>query len=203
MNITAIKQQVKRPGRFSVFVDEKYAFSLSESALLEQGVRIGQEINEAELKSYKQASQLDKVYNLVLSYIARRSRSEWELRDYFRRKDIDEDAGELIMDRLRGFGYVNDEKFARSWIENRRLLKPMSKRRLRLELQQKHLPTDIIGRVLEEDEASDRDTLRQLIEKKRRLSRYQDETKLMQYLIRQGYGYDDVKTVLRSDDEDD
>lgn len=202
MKITAIKQQLKRPGRYSVFVDEKYAFSLSESALLDAGVRIGQELNADELHGLRHASQFDKAYNKTLSYIARRMRSEWELRDYFRRKDIDEDASEQIMERLRNLGYVDDLAFARAWVENRRLLKPVSRRRLVLELRQKHVESGVIQQVLESDEVSDIDSLRQLVMRKRRQSRYQDDTKLMQYLVRQGYSYDDVKTVLRSSDDD-
>jgi regulatory protein len=202
MNITAIKQQVKRAGRYSIFVDDKYAFSLSEGALLDQKIRIGQEVTPEELRAFKDASQFDKAYNLTLAYVARRSRSEWELHDYFRRKEIDEDAGEQRLSRLRNFGYVSDEKFARSWVENRRLLKPISRRRLRLELKQKHVADDIINHVLEEDETTDRDTLVQLVERKRKQSRYQDDTKLMQYLVRQGYSYDDVKSVLKDGVED-
>lgn len=198
MKITDIKQQVKRQGRYSLFVDGKYAFSLSENALLSHGIRIGQELSEQELQDYKDASRLDKAYNLTLSYVARRLRSEWELQDYFRRKDIDEEAGEHIMDRLKHFGYVDDTAFARSWIENRRLLKPISRRRLMLELRQKHVADDIIRQLLEEDETSDIETLKSLIERKRRQSRYQDNQKLMQYLVRQGYNYDDIKSVLRS-----
>lgn len=202
MQITGIKQQIKRQGRYSIYVDDAYAFSLSESALLDQKIRIGQEVTASQLQQFKDASRLDKAYNLVLAYVARRPRSEWELRDYFRRKEIDEEAGEQILTRLKNFGYVNDEAFARSWLENRRLLKPISRRRLMLELRQKHVPDDIVRLVLEEDETSDRDTLRQLIERKRRQTRYQDETKLMQYLARQGYGYDDIKSALREGDDD-
>jgi regulatory protein len=202
MKITAIKQQVKRQGRYSIFVDDKYAFSLSENALLDQKITIGLEIGQAELTAFKDASKFDKAYNLVLAYVARRPRSEWELRDYFRRKDIDEDAGDQIMTRLKDYGYVNDLSFARSWVENRRLLKPVSKRRLILELRQKHVGDEIARQVLEEDETSDRDTLSQLVERKRKQTRYQDDQKLMQYLVRQGYSYDDVKSVMRSDTED-
>lgn len=137
----------------------------------------------------------------MLAYVARRPRSEWELRDYFRRKEIDEESGEQILERLRNFGYVNDEAFARSWAENRRLLKPMSKRRLTQELRQKHVPDDIARQILSEDETSDLDTLRQLVERKRKQSRYQDDSKLMQYLARQGYGYNDIKSALRADED--
>lgn len=202
MKITAIKQQVKRQGGFSVFVDDKYSFSLSESALLEQKVRIGQELSAAQLEAFQEASKLDKAYSLTLAYLARRSRSEWELRDYFRRKEIEGDAGEHIIRRLRNLGYVDDEAFARGWVSSRRLLKPMSSRRLRLELRQKRVGDDIIRRVLEDDGTSDQDTLRELVAKKRRMSRYQDDVKLMQYLVRQGYSYDDVKAVLRSGETD-
>jgi regulatory protein len=202
MKITDIKQQVKRQGRYSVFVDEKYAFSLSENALLDQKIRIGQEITKEELQAFKDASKFDKAYNLTISFVARRARSEWELRDYFRRKEIDEDAGEQILERLRRYGYVDDAAFARSWVDNRRLLKPISRRRLQLELRQKHVSDDVIRQVLEEDETSDRDTLRDLVDRKRKQSRYQDDTKLMQYLVRQGYSYDDVKAVMRSEDVD-
>jgi regulatory protein len=202
MKITAIKQQVKRAGRYSIFVDEKYTFSLSENALLDQKIRIGQEVSPAELQDFKDASKLDKAYNLTLSYVARRPRSEWELRDYFRRKDIDEDAGEQILARLKNFGYIDDAKFARSWVENRRLLKPVSRRRLMLELRQKHVADDIVRQILEDDETTDSDTLVQLVERKRKQSRYQDDTKLMQYLVRQGYSYSDVKSVLSAEDID-
>jgi regulatory protein len=200
MKITAIKQQVKRRERYSIFVDDKYAFSLSENALLDQKITIGLEITKSELDSFKEASKLDKAYNLVLAYVARRARSEWELRDYFRRKEIDEEAGELILARLRDFGYVNDLNFARSWVDNRRLLKPVSRRRLMLELRQKHVADDIARQVLEEDETTDRDTLKQLVERKRKQTRYQDDQKLMQYLVRQGYSYTDVKAVLHSEE---
>jgi regulatory protein len=202
MKITAIKQQVKRQGRYSIFVDEKYSFSLSESALLDQKIRIGQEVTLAELQGYKDASKFDKAYNLTLAYVARRPRSEWELRDYFRRKEIDEDAGEHILGRLKGFGYVDDLAFARSWVDNRRLLKPVSKRRLTQELRQKHVPDAIARQVLEDDETSDSDTVRELVARKRKQTRYQDDIKLMQYLVRQGYNYDDVKTALRTDGEE-
>lgn len=201
MKISAIKQQVKRAGRYSIFVDDKYAFSLSENALLDQKIIIGQEISPAELTAFKDASKLDKAYNLTLAYVTRRPRSEWELRDYFRRKEIDEDAGEQIMTRLKDYGYVDDLSFARSWVESRRLLKPVSKRRLRLELRQKRVSDDVAKQVLEEDEMTDQDTLRQLVEQRRKQTRYQDDQKLMQYLIRQGYSYDDVKTVLKSPEE--
>lgn len=200
MKITAIKQQERLKGRYSIFVDEKYAFSLSADALLEEKLHTGQELDEPQLKAYKKLSQDDKAYGLALAYAVRRMRSEWEFRDYFRRKQYEPELAEQILAKLAGHGFVDDAKFAEAWVRNRRMLKPVSKRRLVQELKQKRVSDDIIAQALEADETDELQTLRELVQKKRKQVKYTDNLKLMQYLARQGFGYDDIKKAI-SDDE--
>ncbi len=199
MKITAIKAQVKREGRYSIFVDGKYAFSLSAESLLETGLVNGQELGEADILAYKKLSSDDKAYGLTLEYVVRRMRSEGELHDYFRRKKYEPELAEQITTKLKRGGYVDDTEFARRWVENRRLLKATSIRRLQLELRQKKVSSDIIQAVLAEDETDERQVLRELVAKKRKQSRYQDDQKLIAYLARQGFSYEDIKTVLGED----
>jgi regulatory protein len=201
MKITDIKQQERLKGRYSIYADGRYVFSFSESALLEQKLHIGQELSPEDVKRYKKLSADDKAYGLALAYVARRQRSEWELTDYFKRKGYDEALGEQILEKLRGFGFVNDKAFAESWVANRRALKSTSKRRLQQELRQKRVSDDVIEAVLAEDETDELALLKELIAKKRKQTKYQDDLKLMQYLARQGFSYDDIKAAL-SDKED-
>lgn len=199
MQITAIKQQVKRADRYSIFVDDKYAFSFSESGLIASGLASGQELTPAELKALKKAAGLDKAYGQALRYVAMRPRSEWQLETYLQRKEVDKEAAGAIIRRLRDLQLLSDLDFARAWVANRRTLKSTSKRRLMLELRQKHVPSDVINQVLAEDETDERQALRDLVEKKRR--RYPDQQKLMRYLASQGFNYDDIKTVLSETEE--
>lgn len=201
MKITAIKQQERLKGRYSVYVDEKYTFSLSEGALLDQKLFVGQELTKEQVAEYKKLSADDKAYNLTLAYVARRMRSRWELEDYFRRKGYEEEVGNQVMEKLLEFRLVNDEAFARSWVENRRLLKPVSKRRLTQELRQKRIADDIIDTVLTEDETNELAVLGELVERKRKQSKYKDNLKLMQYLAGQGFNYGDIKTALNEDSD--
>lgn len=196
MKITAIKQQVKRSDRYAIYVDDKYAFSLGETELLSSGLQRGQEFTEAELTELKQKAVIDKAYERALNLILRRARSEWEIRDYLKRKDYDSEITDQIIGQLRERNFVNDLDFARRWVENRRLLKATSKRRLRQELKQKRVTDEVIDHVLSEDETDEREVLRELVERKRKQTKYQDDIKLMQYLSRQGYNYDDIKTVI-------
>lgn len=194
MKITAIQQQVKRPERYSIFVDGKYSFSFGESALLEQGLRIGQELSEQEVHELKKRSSDDKIYNAAIRYIAMRQRSEWEITSYLERKSAEPALQTQILNKLSDYGYVDDEKFAAAWVENRRLLRPISKRKLQQELKVKRVSNEVIEKVLQGDETDELAVLKALIIKKQ--PRYPDRLNLMQYLARQGFQYDDIKTAI-------
>ena len=194
MKITAIKQQQKRADRYSFYVDGAYAFSLSELALLESGLASGQELDAAGLERYKQLSQDDKLFGRALRYVALRPKSEWELGAYLEKHHSPAPLTKQITNKLKDLDLINDQKFAAAYVHDRLLLRPTSRRRIKLELAKKRVPTDIIDRLLAEQ--SDADTLQEVIAKKRRQSKYQDDLKLMQYLARQGYNYSDIKDAL-------
>lgn len=194
--VTAIKQQVKRADRYSIFVNSTYCCSLSETGLLESGLRIGQELNPEQLQALHEKAQSDKAYDRSLQLIARRPRSEWEVRQYLLRKSYDEQIIYDTIEHLRERKFINDVSFARAWVNNRRLLKPISKRKLRQELLQKRVPEEVIIDCLTLDETDDKTVLEQLIRQKQKQTRYQDRQKLMQYLSRQGFSYGDIKETL-------
>jgi regulatory protein len=199
--VSAIKQQVKRQDRYSIYVDDKYTFSLSENDLIGSGLRVGRELSEQDLRDFKDQSVLGKAYDRALNLISHRPRSEKELRDYLKRKEYDEAVTKSVLARLTERGYVNDADFAKRWVATRRLLKLTSQRRLSAELRQKGIASDIIAQVLAEDGTDQGEVLRDLVARKRHQTKYQDDLKLMQYLSRQGFGYDEIKTALNQPED--
>lgn len=196
MKITAINVQVKNADRYSVYVDEKYTFSLSGAALLESKLVIGQELSPEDVASYKELSSNDKLYGRVLQYIAMRPRSVDEVKQYLRRKKAKDTEITEIIQKLKDKKFLDDGVFAQSWVENRRLLKPVSKRRLAAELQQKRVSPETIDKAL--SDTSDSVALEQLVAKKRHQPKYvSDPQKLIAYLARQGFNYEDIKQALR------
>lgn len=93
---------------------------------------------------------------------------------------------ELVVARLTERGYLDDERFAEYYIENRNARKGSSLRKLRLELAQKGVAAEIVDRVLASGERNDAEEIRKIIAKKQR--KYDDE-KLVAYLVRQGFDY--------------
>lgn len=196
MKITAIKRQVRRQDRYSIYIDSKYMFSFSQSELMNSGLKVGRELTQQELDELQDTATVDKAYDRALNLISHRPRSEGEIREYLRRKDLTDHDITTVVNRLTERGYLDDADFARRWVATRRLLKSTSKRRLMQELRQKRVSSDIISQALEDDETDERGVLRELIARKRKQTKYQDNLKLMQYLSRQGYNYDDIKSVI-------
>lgn len=196
MKITKITQQVKRADRYSIFVEGKYSFSLSESALLQSKLASGQELTREQIGEYKQLSADDKVYGQALRYAAMRVRSMWEMEQYLKRKNAAPPLAQNILNKLSDIGILSNETFAHAWVANRRLLKATSRRRLTQELRAKRVPDEIIERTLSEDETDELAVLKELVDRKRKQAKYQDNLKLMQYLSRQGFSYDDIKSVV-------
>lgn len=202
MKITSIKQQVKRADRYSIFVDGKYEFSLSDTALLESKLANGQELSKGQVREYKQLSADDKVYNNVLRFLAIRPRSRWEIEFYLERKKASPALAESILNKLSNVGLIDDEKFAQAFVNDRRLLRPASRRKLVNELRKKRVAGDIIEEAVGTDQEEEKTALQAIIESKRRQAKYRDDLKLMQYLARQGFNYGDIKAALQSDTKD-
>jgi len=216
MKVTDIQIQARNQDRVNVSIDGKYRLSLDIYQVGQLGIKIGRELDESTLNQLESESEFGKLYARALEYCLMRPHSLREVRDYLWRKtraaktrsrrtgEVYERAGvsqenaERVLRRLVDKGYVDDEKFARFWVENRNQTKGSSLRKISLELRAKGVSQDIIGQALEITERSDEAELKKIIEKKRR--RYPDEQKLMQYLARQGFNFDDIKAALADDE---
>lgn len=207
MKITALKLQVRDKNRVNVSVDGKYRFSLDITQVAELGIKTGAEYSEEELVTLENESQYGKLYTRALEYALIRPRSQREMRDYLYRKTRDTmtktgqvrkgvtvELTQRVFDRLLDKGYLDEQKFATFWVENRNLRKGSSKRKLQMELMAKGVERSVIEHVLGLTERSDQDEIQKIIAKKAR--RYSDEQKLMTYLVRQGFSYDDVKQAI-------
>ncbi len=211
MKVTSISAQVRNPDRVNVSIDGKFRFSLDIFQLTEHGVKVGKEYSEAELLTLESESSYGKLYTKSLEYSMLRPHSSREMRDYLWRKTretkyksrsgelktragVAQEIADRVYDRLAEKGYIDDEKFARWWVENRNVRKGTSRRKLSSELHAKGIASSIIAGVLDDSNRNDEDELAKIIAKKR--AKYPDEQKLIAYLARQGFGYDDIKSAL-------
>lgn len=207
MKITAINLQVRDDNRVNISIDGRYQFSLDVLQLTELGLKVGHECDDDELAFLKQESDFGKVYGRALEYCLMRPHSQKEVRDYLFRKTrpsrtktgdikqgISSSISSRVFDRLMDRGYLDDVKFATYWVENRSMAKGISRRKLISELSSKGVNSAIIEQVICDNDRNDNDEIKKIIIKKR--SRYPDDQKLMAYLARQGFNFDDIKNAI-------
>ena len=89
-------------------------------------------------------------FNYSLKYLSYRARSVKEVYDYLLRKNFIEDTINSVLKKLIDLKFLNDEEFARQWIESRQKHKGRSKFILKNELRLKGLNGDIIESLLKE-----------------------------------------------------
>lgn len=197
MRITKVAPAARVAGRYNVFVDGHYSFSLDEFQLVQYSLHSGQEIDETKLAELQAESDFGKNYIRAVDLISRRLRSEREIRDYARRKQWGQDSTERVIARLYDRGYLNDPVFAQAFVRSRRSTRKYSRRRIERDLVNKGISHRIIQQVLDEEAGmtDDNDALANLVAKK--YHRYDDINKLKAYLARAGFRYDDINRAIK------
>ena len=192
MRISKVSPAVKTAGRYNIYVDGKYSFSLDELQLVQNGLHSGLEISEAQLEQLKSESDFGKNYIRAVDLISRRLRSEREIRDYAFRKQWTKSNTERVIERLKTRGYLDDQRFAELFFSSRHQSGRYSLKRIRLDLVKKGISSDIIDDLCRAN--GDSAALLKLINK--RINKYDDENRLIAYLARNGFRYDDIKSAL-------
>ena len=193
MQFTKITPQKFRKNFFNIYLDKKFAFSLNTNELFKSRLKIGSEISDIEAQKFiklkKDIDLTDKLYR----YIGIRPRSEKEIRDHF--KD------EKIVKKAKSLNLINDLDFAKWWVEQRQTFRPKGKILLKLELKQKGISDEIINEVLSNFSS---DTQQILLIAQKKLSRYKNlpildqKQKLLAFLLRRGFEFDEAKSAVDS-----
>lgn len=194
--ITGLRVQRKGRDRVSLYLDDAFAFDLP--LVCAAGLHTGQALSQADVKALDDQRQQNAAYERAVNYLSYRSRSCQEVRRHLAKSGIPPAIAEVVLERLRRQGAVDDAAFARFWIENRERFKPMAPRALRYELRQKGVSEDIIASLLEsiDAEASAARAAQKHIWRFRGETRGEFRRKLSSRLYRRGFDHDAIRCAL-------
>jgi regulatory protein len=197
MRITAIEPQQKNPQRVNVYLDGEFAFGLAR--LVAAWLSVGQELSEEKAARLQADDERETAYQKALHFLSFRPRSTAEIRQNLTKRGISESLVQETVARLQGSGLVNDEAFARAWVENRSEFRPRSRSALRMELRLKGLEDEVIQAVLEEqvdEEALALQAARKYVRRLAGLEWPEFRQKLGGFLARRGFSYTTLSPVV-------
>ena len=198
--ITAVHRDNKQKQRYHIDLDGEYAFTVHEDILVKYNLFKGTDVDETFYCEVLVAEERHKAYLGALKYLGMRPRTRSQLQAYLLDKGFDAKVADEICQRCEDHGYIDDEAFAKQWVEERLRLKPRSSYMLRMELAQrgvdKAIAEDAVQGVSREAEL---EAARALIEKKaRRITgapNPDEERKLLAMLMRRGFSHSTIHQV--------
>jgi regulatory protein len=194
--ITGIEWQQKNKERVNIFLDGEYAFSLA--ALSAQRLKKGQQLSAEEIAGLQQQDQNDKAFEQAIRFLGFRPRSKKEIELYLQKKGVPVELAQATIEHLQASGYVNDDEFARFWVENRQQFRPRGSLGLRYELRQKGVAENIIRDALQEinEEELAWQTVESHLRQWQNLKRGELYQKMAAYLSRRGFNYEIIHSIF-------
>lgn len=141
---------------------------------------------------------------ILLDQLTGQARSRQELADRLARRNVPDEVAGRLLDRFEEVGLVDDEAFARSWVDSRQRTRGLARRALAQELRRKGVADETTREVLAEvDPAAEEQAARLLVRKRLRSLRGVDDTtaarRLAGMLARKGYPAGLAYAVVRDE----
>lgn len=141
---------------------------------------------------------------IVVRKLSERAHSRSDLAQALAKKQVPEGVAEATLAKFETAGLIDDEDFARSWVQSRQRSKGLSARALANELRRKGVDAEISKAVLSElDPEVELEAAHRLVQAKlRSMSRFDDTTKIRRLtglLARKGYSPQTAFDVVRQE----
>lgn len=202
MIISSIEEQ-KKKGRFNIFLEGEYAFGLYRETIYHFGLRTKDELDEKrieELKSYDEINFGKKVAYRFLNF---KPRSEKEVRTKLKGHKLSDESIDKILDSLKEFKFVNDEQYAKMYIESKISLKPEGRMSLKIKLAQKGIGKETSEKTVEENYTEETefqkalDLVTKYKKKVKAKTAIEKKQKCYKHLLSKGFSYDLINRVLK------
>lgn len=196
--ITAIKIQKKNRNRVNIYLDGDFAFGISR--VTGAWLRIGQQISESEIEKLLSNDEIEVAFQKALKILSYRARSLSEIIEKLKSSGYSQSVIELVCEKLQDKGYIDDQKFAENWIENRITFRPRGHQVLRWELRKKKINEELIESLL--DKTDSNEALARMAAEKyaRKINETEKDVyfrKFLAFLGRRGFPYAISVSVVR------
>ena len=202
--MTVTKLETVTKTKYKVFLDGQFAFVLYKGELARYHIQEGTELEEEVRQKIWDEIIVKRARLRAMHLLEDMDRTESGLREKLRQGLYPEEAVEAAVQYVKSFHYIDDFRYAKQFIESRKLRK--SRREIYALLRGKGVAADKIELAFEEcyESEGEKDAIRQIIRKKRINLSQADSMKIQQlygYLSRKGFHYDDIRQVIQNYNE--
>ncbi|MBS9334914.1 recombination regulator RecX [Fructobacillus sp. M1-13] len=192
--ITKIATQ-KRAGRYNLELDGRFAFGISENVLAKFGLMKGRELNKEEIERIKKADLVDQGLKVALNYLSPALRTQKQVEDRLKSKDIKEEVIDQVIDRLVDQQLVDDATYAKAYVNTKQVFSPKGPRAIAMDLKKAGVSENLIEDALTEYSEEDQLEVATKLAEKIARTHKRDSTRIRQQktaqsLAQKGFSFD-------------
>lgn len=144
-----LKYKKKRNGQYELQLESGEELILYEEVILKFELLLKKKIEQSEKEKVLLCNQEYDVYYIALKALKNRFRSVKDLKELLLKKEYPVEYVEKAIDKLLKQGYLNDQSFAKAYINNQMITSSKGPRKIEKELLDKGVQSDIIFKELE------------------------------------------------------
>ena len=194
--ITEIKK-IGKGLRYDVYVDEQLLGTFEAEILARHSLKTGQSFDEDFFEELKLENGDYACFNRSLGLLGKSMKTEKMLKDFLCEKKYPRSSIDKAINKLKDYGYINDEAFCENYINC--YFSSKSRRKLKYDLLLKGVKEDIIDEKLDEllPSTQERDNLLALSEKFMRNRDFDQKTKqkFFSHFAGKGYDFSEISNV--------
>jgi len=200
MKITSVERDKKNKDKFTVYVDNQPAFTISEEDYLSLNLYEEKEITDDEIDYIKNEVNFRRAKSVAVKYLSMKLRNEKEVCSKLINEGYGRKTAERVVEELKSLGYINDKLYIQKYVFDRSKLKPKSKKLLKLELLNKGIKEDDIDEVMADWNVDETVVAENLARKKFGKYNLHDEKivkRIFSFLHHRGFSYEIISEVVR------
>ena len=200
--MSVLTLQPGKNNKVHLLLDGEYVMTADSDFAAFSGLHDNMILDDEALADLQRKVNARRAFNKASDLLAMRDHSEKELLQKLRQKGFADGAEEAV-EKLKGYGYLDDSRFALRFAQELQRVKHYGKKRIEQELFRKGVSRAVVSDTLEQLEF-DEDALVQLIERKylRQLDTEKGVQKTVAALQRMGYSFGEIRDALRQLQED-
>ncbi len=193
--ITDMQIQKNNKQRANLYLDGQFAFALEMLTVMKLGLKIGMDVTQERLEEAVFDSEKTVAFEKAMDYLGKCMRTSRQVRDYLAKKGYTPQVVAHVVQKLVGYGYVNDKMYAQMYTQQNSATK--GQRRIRMELMQKGVNKQTVEEIAIPQEISS-GSAQALAQKYMRGKTVDVKTlqKLQRYLLYRGFDYDMVNSII-------
>ena len=195
--ITAITPQIKDKTRCNIYIDGRFCCGLTLETTVKNRLKVGQTVSPERLSEIQLESEKNTALDKALTHVSATRKTEKQVRDFLAGKGYLPAVTDYVIEKMRGYNFLNDGEYAESYVEFAGIKK--GGKLIKMELRAKGVSEEDIDAALENlDGETQEKAATAILQKYMRGKTADKETllKAFRYLLGKGFDYDTARAAL-------